>query len=248
MKKTFEIDINEDFKRAIISQYFLMIFTLLLSIVIRTHEKSVIEFSFLVEISLLGFLFKSYFSAQKHRNYAYWGITFIIAGYLLMNVLHYTFVEYEIFILYISFLAAIFLVINSYVMSSPLFYPRVQWWEYDFRFRGDLKAVISIENKKIHGRVTDLRRGCASIDAFKYFSLNSEVLIEIQLNTKTYLLNGTIKTTKQVTPGRPIRYGVKFSLNDESRKHDYIEIKKIWDENKKAKFRNKFTGLENDEI
>jgi hypothetical protein len=241
MKKIFEIDINEDFKRAIISQYFLMIFTFLLSIVIHTHEKSIINFGFLVEIVLLGLGFKFYFTAQKNRNYAYWGITFLIAGFLIMNVLHYTFVDYDIFILYISFLAGIFLAINSYVMSSPLFYPRVQWWEYDFRFRGDLKTQVETKNKSLEGRLTDLRRGCGSFDIFSYIALDSNVVLKVSIDEKTYLLSGQVKTIKQVTPGRPIRYGVKIDLSDDEVKSTYLDIKKIWDENKKAKLSNKFS-------
>lgn len=243
MKSLFEIDINEDFRRAIISQYFLMIFTFLLSIVVRTHERSVIEFSFLIEIILLVLTFKFYFQAQKNRNYAYWGITFLIAGFLLMNVLHYTFVDYDIFILYISFLATIFLAINSYVMSSPLFYPRVQWWEYDFRYRGDLKTIIRDHYDSYEGRVTDLRRGCGCIEAFRYIQPENTVNLEISIQDKVYILQAIVKTTKQVTPGRPLRYGIKFNLADDNIKSTYLEIKKIWDENKKAKLRNKFLEI-----
>lgn len=243
MKSLFEIDINEDFRRAIISQYFLMIFTFLLSIVVRTHERSILEFSFLIEIVLLILVFKFYFQAQKNRNYAYWGLTFLLSGYLVMNVLHYTFIDYDIFILYISFLAGIFLAINSYVMSSPLFYPRVQWWEYDFRYRGDLKTMIRDHDDTYEGRVTDLRRGCGSVEAFSYIQPDCIVTLEIIIYDKVYILQGTVKTTKQVTPGRPFRYGMKFNLADDSIKSVYLELKKVWDESKKAKLRNKFLEI-----
>ena len=243
MRKLFEIDINEDFRRAIISQYFLMVFTFLLSIVVRTHERSVIDFSFLVELILLILTFRFYFQAQKNRNYAYWGITFLVAGFLLMNVLHYTFVDYDIFILYISFLAGIFLAINSYVMSSPLFYPRVQWWEWDFRYRGDLKTIVKIGEKSFEGRVTDLRRGSGSIEAFDYIALDSIVTLEVTVDEKVYIVDAIVKTTKQVTPGRPIRYGMKFELSDDAVKETYTKIIKVWNESKKAKLRNKFSEI-----
>lgn len=243
MRKLFEIDINEDYRRAIISQYFLMIFTFLLSIVVRTHERSIIDFGFIVELALLILVFRFYFQAQKNRNYAYWGISFLVAGYILMNVLHYTFIDYNIFILYISFLAAIFLGINSYVMSSPLFYPRVQWWEYDYRYRGDLKTLVTQKDERFEGRLTDLRRGSGCVEVFNYVELDSDITLEVKLYEKIYIISGTVKTTRQITPGRPIRYGIKFDLTYESTKKIYNEIVKVWDEIKKAKIRTKFSEI-----
>lgn len=247
MRKLFEIDINEDYRRAIISQYFLMIFTFLLSITVRTHERSIIDFGFVLEFILLILIFRFYFRAQKKRNYAYWGITFLIGGFLFFNVLHYTFIDYDIFILYISFLAGIFLAINSYVMSSPLFYPRVQWWEYDFRYRGDLKIIVKDGSACFEGRLTDLRRGSGCVEVFGYIPLDSTIRIELTLNDQVYMIAGEVKTNKQVTPGRPTRYGVKFDISDNEIKSTYLEIKNHWDHNKNARFRNKFAGIEDNE-
>lgn len=240
MKKLFEIDINEDYRRAIISQYFLMIFIFLMVIVIRAHEKSFLEIGSFVELLIFSLLFKFYFMAQRKRNYAYWGISFILGVYIFINLLHFTFISYDIFVLYISFLAAIFLGINSYVMSSPLFYPRVQWWEYDFRFRGDLKTIVKTVDDVMYARVTDLRRGSGCVEAFEYIELDNLVRLQIKLNETIYEIEGIIKTYKQVTPGRPIRYGIKFDLSDENTKKTYYEIKEIWDEENKVKIRNKF--------
>jgi hypothetical protein len=243
MKKLFEIDINEDYRRAIISQYFLMIFTFILSIVVRIHERSIIQFSFLVELLLFTMLFRFYFKAQNHRNYAYWGISFLLLGFLLKNILQYTFMDYNIFILYMAFLALIFLALNCYVMSSPLFYPRVQWWEYDYRYRGELRATIENKNNKFEGRLTDLRRGSGCVEAFEYIELEDSLELEVLIDNKEFILEGQVKTLKQLTPGRPIRYGVKFDLSDLNKKNTYYDLKKIWDENKRVKLRNKFAEI-----
>ncbi|MEX0798983.1 MAG: hypothetical protein WD025_06045, partial [Bacteriovoracaceae bacterium] len=149
MKKLFEIDLNEDYKSSLISQYILMFITLSLSVMVRTHERTFIEFNFILEFSLLIALFNFYFKAQKQRNYSFWGISMLLGLYLLKVILKYTFIDYQIFILYLAFLAALFLFINCYIMSSPLFFPRVQWWEYDFRYRGDLKSFIKLPHKAI---------------------------------------------------------------------------------------------------
>lgn len=243
MKALFEIDINEDYKRAIVSQYFLMVFTFLLSISVRAHEKSIIDFSFLLELTLLVLTFKFYFQAQKKRNYAYWGITFVLASYLLLKILHYTFIDYNIFILYISFLAAIFLSINCYVMSSPLFFPRVQWWEYDFRYRGDLKIIVKDGSTCFEGRLTDFRRGCCSIEVFGHLELDENIKVELDFKDQIFIISGEVKTKKEVTPGRPLRYGVKFDLSESETKSVYNEVKRVWDANKKAKVIHKFSSI-----
>lgn len=126
-------------------------------------------------------------------------------------------------------------------MSSPLFYPRVQWWEWDFRYRGDLKTIVKIGEKSFEGRVTDLRRGSGSIEAFDYIALDSVVTLEVTVDEKVYIVDAIVKTTKQVTPGRPIRYGMKFELSDDAVKETYTKIIKVWNESKKAKLRNKFS-------
>ena len=181
MKKLFEIDINDDFRRAIISQYFLGLFTLILCLATATIDRSVLHLSFYVELFILLGVFKFYFQAQKHRNYAYWTISFLLGLYILMDILIFTFINYDIFVLYISFLASIFLFINCYVMSSPLFFPRVQWWEYDFRYRGDLKSLIRLDEKIFDARLTDLRRNLACVEAFDYIPLQSEIKLETEI-------------------------------------------------------------------
>lgn len=248
MKKLFETDINEDFRRAIVSQYFLMIFTFLMAIVVRAHEETLFHFSFIVELILLGIVFKFYFQAQKFKNYAYWGITFLLGVLLVKNIFYYTFLNHDLFILYITFLAFMFLGINSYVMSSPLFYPRVQWWEYDFRYRGDLKTLIKLEHSHYEARLTDFRRSACCVEAFDYIDLDREITLEILYKDKTYIIDGVIKTNKVIVPGRPIRYGIKFDINNEDIKVVYNTIRTIWNENKRAKIRSKFSENKTNEI
>lgn len=241
VKKLFEIDINDDFRRAIISQYFLAFFTIVLSLTTAAMDKTLFHLSFFVEIFILIGMFNFYFKAQKNRNYAYWTISFLLGLYILMDILIFTFVTYDIFVLYISFLASIFLFINCYVMSSPLFFPRVQWWEYDFRYRGDLKSLIRCEDKIYQARLTDLRRNLACVEAFDYLPLGSEINLETQFEGKLYSLKATVKTSKEIIQGRPLRYGIKFSFEDEGSKEILSNLSKLWDKNKKVKIRNKFS-------
>jgi hypothetical protein len=241
MKKLFEIDINDDFRRAIISQYFLGLFTIILCLTTATIDRSILHLSFYLELFILLGVFKFYFQAQKHRNYAYWTISFLLGLYILMDILIFTFINYDIFVLYISFLASIFLFINCYVMSSPLFFPRVQWWEYDFRYRGDLKSLIRLDDKIFEARLTDLRRNLACVEAFDYIPLGSEIKLETEFEDKIYVLKATVKTSKEIIQGRPIRYGIKFSFDEDNSKEVFKNLLHLWDKNKKVKLRNKFS-------
>lgn len=243
MKKLFEIDLNEDYRNSRFSQFVLMALTFILSAAVRIHEKNFVELNFLLEIFIIGAVFNAYFKAQKQRNYSFWGISFLLGLFLLQNVVKYTFEDYQIFILYIAFLAGIFLTINCYIMSSPLFFPRVQWWEYDFRYRGDLKSFIKLKDEVIESRVTDLRRECACVESFNRIDLGSEFELEMEHEDKNYVIPAIVKTSKEVIKGRPIRYGIEFDLEDEKNKAQYDDLKEIWASNKKAKIRTKFKDL-----
>lgn len=243
MKKLFEIELNEDYKSSLISQYILMFITLSLSVMVRAHEKTFIEFNFVLEFLLLVALFNFYFKAQKQRNYSFWGISLILGLYLLKVILKYTFIDYQIFILYLSFFAALFLFINCYIMSSPLFFPRVQWWEYDFRYRGDLKSFIKLPKKAIESRVTDLRREAACVESFERLELDTKIELEVEHENVVYVAPATIKTSKEYVKGRPIRYGIVFDLTKEQVKNDFGKLKKLWNKNKKVKIRRKFAEI-----
>ena len=243
MRKLLEISTPEEEKRAILTQIALALITVALAIFVRRHDRNFFDIDFVVEIFVLVAMFRFYVRAYKNKNYAYWGISGLIGCYLLRHILHFTFIEYDIFILYLGFLGAIFLSINCFVMSSPLYYPRVQWWEYDFRYRGDLKAIIKKGAEQYEARVIDLRRGCVSLETFEYIDLGTEVESEVQYGSKIYSMTGTLKTLRQLVPGRPYRYGVNLKFDEDTDRKTYMELKKIWSLNKKVKLRRKFTEL-----
>lgn len=243
MKTFLELDLNEDYKRSQIVQYILGFLTLSLSVLTRTFDQTIIEFGFLFEIIIIFGAFNFYFKAQKNRNYAFWGISALLGLFFLKFLLKYTFVHYNLLILYLTFLAILFLAINCYIMSSPLFFPRVQWWEYDFRYRGDLKSILKIAEKSYKSRITDLRRGAACVESFENIALNEEVTVEYSNHNIYFELVGVIKTSKEIIQGRPIRYGVEFYLRNDREKANYDGLLKVWNSTNRLKIRRKFEDL-----
>jgi hypothetical protein len=240
MRKLLEIEINDEIKKSMLTSYAFSFLTFALFLLTRISEKSFFEIGFFIELVFVVGVLRFYARAHRNRNYALWGVSLVISVYLLMNILHFTFVQYNIFILYIAFLAALFLGISSYVMSSPLYFPRVQWWEYDFRYRGDLKATANINDEAKEIRVEDLRRECISFLSFNKIRLGEKITIDIPFGDKLYTVNGQLKTAREDIPGRPIRYGLKLIVVDERDKKSVTELKKVWMMHKKANIRRKF--------
>jgi hypothetical protein len=240
MRKLLEDNVSEDIKKVQIIQYALTALTFCMFLLVRSQELSFFKISFYAEFIFLFFTFRFYLKAHKNKNYAFWGLSIIIALYLIKNILQFTFIDYNIVVLYLAFLAGVFLAINSYIMSSPLYYPRVQWWEYDFRYRGELKGSLASGKKNFNIRLADLRRDTLSILGFDHLKLGEEISIEIPYGSDVYQINGSVKTIREVIPGRPIRYGVSLKIdNDADRKHQK-DLMRMWSLHKKAAIRRKF--------
>jgi hypothetical protein len=240
MNRFFEKDINDDFRKAILTQNALLIFMFSLSICSAITERSIFSFSYFIELTFLVWGSVFYYKAQRNRNYAYWTISLGILVYLLLDILQSTFVTGNMFILYLAFIAFIFLILNCYTMSSPLFYPRVQWWEYDYQFRADLKALIRYDGSVMKARLTDYRRYSACVECFDFIPLDSEIFVEVDFDDQNFLLKGKVKTYKGVIAGRPFRYGVRFTFDEVITKNVYLKLLKIWKNNKQVRLRSKF--------
>lgn len=128
-------------------------------------------------------------------------------------------------------------------MSSPLFYPRVQWWEYDFRYRGDLKTMVKHQDKTYEARLTDLRRDAGCVELFENLSIDDTIKLEIDFNGKVYGISAIVKTITELLPGRPLRYGVKIDIKDVHHKNNFLDLKRSWSESNKVKLRRKFTKI-----
>ena len=241
MKKLLEIENSEEFRNTLIVQYIFNILTFFIFILARIHDQSLFEFDFFFEFLVLYFLLRFFRLSHKNKNFAFWGYSGVLFLYLLRHILHFTFVDQNILIIYMSFLAVIFMALNAYMMSSPLYYPRVQWWEYDFRYRGDLKIFIANDDKPLEARMVDLRRECISIMAFEKMSLGDSIRLEIPYGSNTYLVTGKLKTIREDISGRPISYGVRLKLDQPKDRKSYQELLRLWNMHQKVNIRRKFS-------
>jgi hypothetical protein len=240
MSENVSRQILDDYKKANAILFTQMVMTFILFVYESSHSKNIFSLFFIFKILFFVILYRFYFKSQKNRDYAFWGITFIIFLYLVQLLLHYTFIDYNAIVLYLTFVSMAFLGICIYVMSSPLFFPRVQWWEYDFRFRGDIKTKVSLNDTQVDGRLSDLRREAACIEMFELFEPGADVVLELSKHEEPFKLTGTIVTIKRTVPGRPFRYGVKLKTENSETRKEYERLKEVWDSSKKVKIRKKF--------
>jgi hypothetical protein len=230
----------EDLKKVKLIEIVLMIFIFLVSILVRSYDRSLITFGYLFEVIVLASLFRYHFLAIDHRNFSYWGINIMFFLYLSRIFLHHLFIEFDLMILYITLMSYGAFFFNAYILSSPLYYPRIQWWEYDFRYRGDLKGVFRLKGEAHKIRLIDLRRMASSFEAFEKIDLGEHVLLEVKLNENIYEIPGIVKTIHQDIPGRQFRYGIIIEGSRSYFKNNYLKLQLDWQYSKKVKKRHKF--------
>lgn len=229
-------ELHEELKSVRIISLVLMIVVVGLSMVERVKTNTLISFPALFEVSFVLMIFRGYIKSLKNFNYGFWGFSAVILVFILKSAVVFFFVSFNQLLIILSLFALILFLINSYTMSSPLYYSRVQWWEYDYKYRADLKIKLNIDNQNYPARLSDLRRSEASVEAFEVFKIDTKGKIILKYDETVYELEFVIKSFKSIINGRPNRYGVKFKKNNKS----FSAIKKIWAKNKSVKLRSKF--------
>lgn len=227
------LDIREELKSVRYITLLVALMTIVTLVVAKIQSKELVRFFTFVELIFFMAIFRGYLGSIKKLNYGLWGFSFIILLITFRNIIHFSFVNFDIFLLYINLFSLTLFMINSYVMSSPLYYPRVRWWEYDYKYRADIKVFLKFDNEKYEGRLTDLRRSEASIEMFEHVNLEETgELVARDLLPVSF----QIKNSKDIIHGRPIRYGLRFYKKDKA----FLALKSFWSENKSVKLRNKF--------
>lgn len=167
----------------------------------------------------MSFIFSIYYLVSMGRN-------FLVLGNPLIGLM---------FLSSISLLA-----ISCYIISSPLYYPRFHWWEYDFRFRADIKCWIEVNGEQYRGRLSDLRRGAACLDLFHNTNVGQPIQLSVEILNQNFTLFAEVRSKREPIIGRSIIYGIKFINSDLEQKQRLKFLTNYWNETKKMKVRNKF--------
>src|SRR5690606_10960564 len=122
-------------------------------------------------------------------------------------------------------------------ISSPLYYPRVNWWEYDFRFRADIKCWVDIDGQQFRGRLSDLRRSAACLELFHHTPVGQLVQIHLEVLNQNFTLFAEVRSKREPIIGRSIIYGIKFIHHDLEQKQRLRLLTNYWRESKKIKIR-----------
>lgn len=247
MRKLLENEISDEIKKTSFTIWIFSFLTFSLFLMTRFTEKAIFNIGFIIELIFIIGVLRFYSRSLRNRNYALWGFTIVLSIYIGANILQYTFIHYNIAILYIAFLSILFLFINAYIMSSPLYFPRIQWWEYDFRYRGELKGkILNLENTN-PVRVADIRRESISFLAFDMIRIGETIELEIPFGQKIFHVKGELKTAREDIPGRPISYGLKLDLTTLEQRTTYSKLRKVWGLKKTANIRRKFSDFQEKE-
>jgi len=204
--------------------------------------QSVLNFSFIFQFILLLVSYNFYYSALSNLYYSYWNMSLIFGIYYLVSLSRNFLVMGNPTIGFLFLLSVCFLIMGCYIISSPLYYPRFHWWEYDFRFRADIRCWVEVDGKQFRGRLSDMRRGAACLELFNSMPVGHPILISVEILNQNFILYGEVRSKREPIIGRSIVYGVKFVNQDIEQKQRLKFLTNYWNETKKIKIRNKFAG------
>jgi hypothetical protein len=205
------------------------------------YTQSVLNFSFIFQFFLLIAGFNFYYNALSSLYYSFWNISFILVIYYVVSFSRNFLIIGHPFVGFFYFLSFIILLICCYIISSPLYYPLVNWWEYDFRFRADIRCWVEIDGLLHRGRLSDLRRGAACLELFQSIPVGHPVQINVEILNQKFTLFSEVRSRREPIMGRSIIYGIKFINNDLEQNQRLKLLTNYWKESKKIKIRNKFS-------
>jgi len=194
------------------------------------------SFSLVASWALLAPLTLFSLRTLKDLYYSFWTFSGLIMLYCLCSffILENSNASSGYFLIFLGF------VILLYLVASPLYYPRVNWWESDFRYRGDIVIDVTYKEKMLEGRLTDLRRQAGCVVLFDEIMLGEELLLKTEYGEKLIYLTGEVVSRRETLPGRGITYGFYFKLENEDDKKSLNHLRKEWKDKHKLRMREKF--------
>lgn len=235
--------IEQTFKSETKTIKFLMhAFFFLIHLAIMTEFVSSPKFRIGLRLFFFIWLAKPYYKTIKHRYYTYWTFSGMLFLYILFKIYEQFFImgHDQIGILYL--ISIMILIVKMYLLSSPLYYPQISWWEYDFRYRDDLKITVKSGENEFSARLTDLRRHAGCVAMFEEIKLGEELILNTALDNDNVLLRCAVMSKRREVIGRPLIYGVQFKFDSKSNKKRYVSLERLWKKLKHSKRKMKFSN------
>ncbi|MCY4644606.1 MAG: PilZ domain-containing protein [Bacteriovoracales bacterium] len=189
---------------------------------------------------VIGLSLRSFHQVLTNLQYSFWTFAFSFSLYILLSMMS----AESGFIANCYFIALILLAILCIIISSPLFYPRIYWWEYDFRFRGELKVDVHKEKQSFPGRLTDLRRKAGCIVLFQRLTPGTQLSVDYKSGEKTSSYSIKIISRRSSILGRGYTYGVQFLFSEEEDEERFQRLSNLWRTIKKVKRLAKFQEID----
>ena len=130
--------------------------------------------------------------------------------------------------------------VELYLVSSPIYYPLFNWWEYDFRYRNDMKANVVFNGISQEARITDIRRNAACITIFEKLPIGSSIVVKLNDNKNALIMEARVISVRETSLGRGFSYGISFSWGNDSTNEYYKQLKNSWSEVKVNNRRDRF--------
>lgn len=242
--KTSMETIEQTFKSETKTIKFLMrAFFFLIHLAIMTEIVDNPKFRLGVRLVFFLWFAKPYYKTIKHRYYTYWTFSVILFFHLVYKIYEQYFIQNNDHIAVLYFMAVIFLVVKMYILSSPLYYPQISWWEYDFRYRDDLKIAVKSKEIEYSARLTDLRRHAGCVAMFEDLKLGEEIIVSAAVDEENVLLRCVVMSKRRDVIGRPLIYGVQFKFDSKSNKKRYVSLVRLWKKQKNSKRKMKFAHV-----
>lgn len=232
------LKIKQDIDRVYILQWG-HFYVLTMAVVVESFLK-VELISMLFFILCLMAFYKFYFKTIKDLYYSFWTFSGVVSIWNIYKLVDIVNQQSHLELFYLYLIAQIILTIQMYILLSPIYYPRVSWWEYDFRYRDDLKVKLTHEDVELEGRMTDLRRKAGCLSLFKEVPVGSKVKVFASNGVRDFSFMVEVMSKRQYSLGRPVTHGVRFVFSDEFREEDYYEFYSFWVNEKESKSKARF--------
>lgn len=173
----------------------------------------------------------------KRLYYSFWSFLGLLALFLMFKVFSQPLFSMSL----VAYFTALFLLgLQAYSLWTPILYPIVSWWEYDFRYRDDLKINVLVNDDKSEGRLTDIRRGAGCVASFRDFKLGEFLTIEPFDDLVNMKFRVEIMSKRKYSVGRPFNYGVRFILDETEDANVFASFVKFWKSERRLKQKKKF--------